>query len=197
MHASERERPDVIAKREEWFIAQTTIPASNIVFIDEAGVNIGMTPGYGRAVGHDRVVDNAPANTGTRTTVLSAMRSNGETAFITFQGSLNGEKFKEYLSDVLSPWLKPGDIVVMDNATPHKVIGVKDIIISAGATLAYLPPYSPDLNPIENMWSKIKAILRRLKARFQLDLEISIRIAFSYITAQDASGWCSHANYCV
>ena len=156
-----------------------------------------MTPLYGRAEGQDRVKDKTPLNTGTRTTMLSAMRLNGETAFTTFQGSLNGDIFKEYLANDLSPWLQPGDIVIMDNATPHKVTGVDDIISSAGAFVCYLPAYSPDLNPIENMWSKIKSILRKVKARTQLDLIVAIRIAFTYITALDAMGWGSHAHYSV
>lgn len=168
-----------------------------MVFLDESGTDIGMTPLYGRAEGHDRVKGSAPVNTGTRTTVLSAMRLNGETAYTTFQGSLNGDIFKGYLTDGLSPWLQPGDIVVMDNATPHKVNGVEDIINGVGAFVLYLPAYSPDLNPIENMWSKIKSILRRVKARTQYDLEVAIRIAFTYITAQDAMGWGAHAHYSV
>jgi len=166
-----------------------------MVFLDESGVDIGMTPLYGRAEGQSRVVDNAPVNTGTRTTMLAAMRLNGETDYTTFQGSLNGERFKDYLSSSLAPWLRPGDIVVMDNATPHKVDGIKDIITGAGAVLWYLPPYSPDLNPIENMWSKIKSTLRKIKARTQFDLEDAIGIAFMFITSEDASAWGAHANY--
>ena len=156
-----------------------------------------MTPLYGRADGHDRVIDKAPVNTGTRTTIISGMRLTGETVYTTFQGSLNGEKFKEYLTNDLSPWLQPGDIVVLDNATPHKVDGVKDIIKDAGAVISYLPPYSPDLNPIENMWSKIKSILRKAKARTQHELETAIKLSFTFITAEDASGWFSLAHYFV
>jgi len=156
-----------------------------------------MTPLYGRAEGQSRVVDKAPSNTGTRTTMLAAMRLNGETDYTTFQGSLNGDIFKDYLSSSLAPWLRPGDIVVMDNATPHKVAGIEDIITGVGASIWYLPPYSPDLNPIENMWSKIKSALRKLKARAQSDLKAAIHISFTYITPEDASAWGTHANYCV
>jgi transposase len=154
-----------------------------------------MTPIYGRAQGHDRVKDNAPVNTGKRTTIVSAIRLNGETVYTTFQGSLNGEIFKKYLTQELAPWLHPGDIVVMDNAKPHKVEGVKDIITGVSAIVSYLPPYSPDLNPIENMWSKIKSILRKAKARTQQEVETAIPFAFSFVTADDARGWFSHANY--
>jgi transposase len=120
------------------------------------------------------------------------MRLDGETVYTTFAGAVNGEKFKEYLRELLVPTLRPGDIVVMDNLRSHKVSGVAEIIESAGATVLYLPPYSPDFNPIEQMWSKIKAFLRKVKARSVDALLEAIPLAFDTVCLSDIEGWFKH-----
>ena len=129
--------------------------------------------------------------------MLSTIRVDGETVPTFFAGAVNGEKFKAYLQELLAPKLRPGDIVVMDNLRAHKVEGVKEIIETAGATVLYLPPYSPDLNPIEQMWSKIKAFLRKLKARTVQDLYNAIPKAFAAVTSDDSRGWFKCAGYSV
>jgi len=140
-------------------------------------------------VGGARVVDNAPINTPVNTTILSSIRLNGETAYTTYSGGTTGDKFVEYLKNVLIPTLNKGDVIIMDNMRSHHVKDVKDVIEKAGMVLLYLPPYSPDFNPIEKMWSKIKSILRKLKIRVSTELPAAINNAFSQITVTDCQGW--------
>jgi transposase len=123
------------------------------------------------------------------------MRITGEKVYTTFSGAVNGEKFKEYLREFLVPTLRPDDIVIMDNLRSHKVSGVAEIIESVGAAILYLPPYSPDLNPIELMWSKIKAFLRMVKARTVDALLEAIPMAFQTVSVEDIAGWVKHAGY--
>jgi transposase len=195
VHASERERPDVKAKREIWIEMMPSVSGSQLVFLDESGVNTDMTRRYGRAASKERVVDHVPLNTPKSSTIISPIRLDGTTVSNVFEGALNGERFREYLTEHLVPTLKPGDWVVMDNLASHKVAGVADIIRAAGAIPVYLPPYSPDLNPIELMWSKIKAILRKLRLRSVEELVMAIPIAFSRIQPSDCAGWFSHMGY--
>lgn len=140
-------------------------------------------------------MDSAPINTPKTTTLLSSIRLDGTTVPISFQGALNKERFLEYLKDSLVPTLHPGDFVVMDNLGSHKVDGVAELIRSAGAEPLYLPPYSPDFNPIEKMWSKLKAFFRKLKLRSVELLTAAIPTAFSTITPEDVCGWFSVAGY--
>jgi len=167
----------------------------SLVFLDESGANTDMTRLYARAEGGARAVDSAPLNTPTSTTILSSIRVDGECVYTTFSGANNGERFKDYLKNHLILSLKPGDIVVMDNSKPHKVDGVKLLIESVGATLLYLPPYSPDLNPIEQMWSKIKAFLRKVKARSVQALLDAIPRAFDTVSISDIFSWFIDAGY--
>lgn len=168
---------------------------SKLVFLDESGVNTGMTRLYGRGLKGDRVIDYTPDARFQRTSILSSIRIDGSYVPIVFSGSLNGELFKEYLKKFLVPVLKKDDIVIADNLSSHKVAGVREIIQSVGAKLLYLPPYSPDLNPIELMWSKLKAYLRKVKARSTDVLFTEINNAFNTISSQDISGWFSHTGY--
>jgi len=140
---------------------------------------------YARAKGGERAHDGVPLNTGISTTILSSVRLDGECIYSTFSGAVNGERFKEYLRELLAASLRPGDIVIMDNLRSHKVDGVVELIESAGATVLYLPPYSPDFNPIEEMWSKIKAYLRMLKARSVDALLAAIPLAFTSVTPSE------------
>ena len=133
--------------------------SDKLVFIDESGVNTDMTRHYGRAVGKERVVDNAPENTPINTTILSSIRLNGETAFTTYSGGTTGDRFVEYLEKILIPTLHEGDIVIMDNMRSHHIKKVTEVLQKAKIQSLYLPPYSPDYNPIEKMWSKLKAIM--------------------------------------
>ena len=141
---------DVVEKRKKWAESITPEQLDHLVFLDESGVNTDMTRRYGRARSSERCVDHAPLNTPQTTTVLSSIRFNGTI----------GERFVAYLKDTLLPTLHPGDIVVMDNLRSHHVKAVGELLAAKGMIPLYLPPYSPDLNPIEKMWPKVKAILR-------------------------------------
>ena len=142
-------------------------------------------------------MDKVPLNTPTNTTILSSIRLNGETAYTTYSGGTTRAKFLDYLKNVLIPTLHKGDIVVMDNMRTHHIKEVQLLLQDADVKLLYLPAYSPDLNPIENMWSKIKAILRKMKIRSLSLLPQGIAEAFSLIQQSDCIGWFSAAGvYC-
>jgi transposase len=169
--------------------------STKLVFLDECGVNTGMTRLYGRGPKNERVVDAVPDTRFHQTTILSSIRMDGTTVPCVFEGALNGELFREYVRKFLAPTLRPGDIVVMDNLSSHKVSGVVEAIEAAQAKVMFLPPYSPDLNPIEMMWSKVKAILRKLKTRTKELLIDAIAFALDCVCASDAAGWFSHDGY--
>ena len=171
--------------------------AEKLVFLDESGVNINMTRHYGRGKGKERVCEYVPFHTPKNTTMLSSIRLDGSLAYCFFQGSVNGEKFLEYIKNILVPTLQKGDIVIMDNLSCHKVKGVKEAIEKVEAKVIYLPAYSPDFNPIEMMWSKIKSLLRKWKARSIDLLDKAIKEAFELITVNDISGWFSKAGYSI
>ena len=168
-----------------------------LVFIDESGAKTNMTRLYGRAKAGQRVVDNVPSGRWCTTTMISSVRLDGSTACMVVDGTTDKDVFQAYVQYILLPTLKPGDIVILDNLSAHKNQKVRDLIESVGAEVWFLPSYSPDLNPIEKMWSKIKAILRTLKARTEKALINAIAEALESVTASDAKGWfesCGYAN---
>lgn len=195
VHASEQERADVQIKRKLWPQTLARIKPENLVFLDESGINTDMTCRYGRSKGKARVVDRVPLNTPRSTTLLSSIRLDGSTVPLAFEGALKKDRFLQYLRDHLIPRLRKGDYVVMDNLSSHKVEGVSELIRQAGAHLLYLPPYSPDLNPIEKMWSKIKAYFRRRKLRSRELLLEAILSAFASVTPSDCRGWFTSCGY--
>lgn len=194
-YAAEQHRPDVAERRKEWQDEQGAFQSGHLVFLDESGVNTGMTRLYGRATHAKRVAEAVPDTRFHRTTILSSVRLDGTTVPLVFEGALNGDIFRAYVEQLLAPSLKPGDIVIMDNLSSHKVSGVLEAIESVGASVLFLPPYSPDLNPIELMWSKIKAILRKLKVRSKELLDDAIAFAFDCVSASDIAGWFNHDGY--
>ena len=199
VHASEQKREDVAQARKEWKEKQehhVELPVDKLVFLDESGLNIDMVRRYGRAKNKNRVNDYAPVNTPKKTTLVSSVRLDGTQAYEFFQGSLNGKNFLSYVKNTLIPTLKKGDIVVMDNLSCHKVKGVKEAIEEAGASVLYLPPYSPDFNPIEMMWSKMKTLLRNWKTDTPELLHSVIPDAFSSVSVSDISGWFTASGYC-
>jgi len=154
-----------------------------------------MTRLYGWGERHSRVVDYVPDVRFERTSIISTMRLSGVNAPLTFRGTLNGEVFEYYVSEVLAPTLQQGDVVVLDNLSSHKVGGVLDPIYERGASVLFLPQYSPDLNPVELMWSKVKAVLRKLKARTHEELQNALRQALSAVTRFDIKNWFTHNGY--
>jgi transposase len=166
-----------------------------VKFIDESGVNIAMTRLWGRAPRGQRVVGSVPQNWGRNITMLAALSASGVAATMTIEGATDTEVFCAYVEHILAPTLSAGDIVVMDNLSAHKSDEVRRMIEHRGAELLYLPPYSPDLNPIERCWSKIKAALRAAKARTTERLNEAIKQAFETVTDADARAWFNHCGY--
>ena len=166
-----------------------------LVFIDESGAKTNMTRFYGRAKQGHRAVDDTPTGHWCTTTMISSVRLDGTTACMVVDGATTQDIFKAYVEQILLPTLHAGDIVVLDNLSAHKSRAVRDLIESAGAELWFLPPYSPDLNPIEKMWSKVKSILRTLKARTEEALIDAIAEALRAITAHDAKNWFESCGY--
>lgn len=167
------------------------------MLLDESGVTTEMTRRYGRAPRGQRVAEGTPAGHWHTLSLLGAMTAQGLVATMTVESPTDGEVFLAYVEQVLCPRLRPGQVVVMDNLAAHKVAGVRAWIEAAGAELLYLPPYSPDCNPIEQAWSKIKQLLRSAKARTLAVLETAITAAIADITADNASAWFAHCGYAI
>jgi transposase len=166
-----------------------------LIFIDESGVNLAMTRRYGRAPRGERVMDAAPENYGDNVTIIGALSHRGLGAVMTIGGAADGAVLRAYVDQVLVPTLWPGDVVVMDNLNTHKMVGIREAIEAAGAELVYLPPYSPDLSPIERCWSKLKTLLRTAKARERETLDEAVAAAIDQVRAGDAAGWFKHCGY--
>jgi transposase len=148
-----------------------------------------MTRLYGRALKSERINDYTPDVRFERTSIISSIRLDGTQSPFMFKGTLNGEVFAVYVKKILAPSLRQGDIVILDNLSYHKVKGVFDPIYEKGATVLFLPPYSPDFNPIELSWSKMKSILRKIKANTYNKLVKGMKIALNSFTISDISNW--------
>ena len=164
-HASEQDRPDVKAKREAWFESQLDLDPEKLIFIDETWTTTNMARKCGRALKGERLRAGVPHGHWKTTTFVAGLRMTGMVAPMVLDGPINGIWFQAYVEQVLVPALSPGDIVIMDNLGSHKGAKVRAAIEAAGAKLLYLPPYSPDFNPIENAFSKLKALLRKAAER--------------------------------
>ena len=183
------------AARRAWRRSQGGLDPSALVFIDESGAKTNMTRLRGRAPRGRRLNAGAPCGRWETTTMISSVRLDGSTACMTVGGATNGEVFRAYVEEILLPTLREGDIVVMDNLSAHKNAATLALIESAGARAVFLPPYSPDLNPIEMMWSKVKSILRKLEPRDNDSLFEAVGRALAAVTASDAVGWFAHCGY--
>ena len=182
-------------RREAWHDELRDVDPDRLVFLDESGAQTSMTRTRGRAPKGERVVAKVPAGHWTVVTMISAIRTSGPFAAASIIGATDSDVFRTYVREVLTPHLRPGDVVVMDNLTPHKAPGVREAIESVGAELRYLPPYSPDFNPIENMWSKVKGQLRSLAARGVDALHEAIGAALSTVTPRDCIGFFRNCGY--
>ena len=165
LHATERDSPRIKQARQEFSHTIFKIDPKRLKFIDESGVNLSMTRMYGRAPKGERVAGSVPGDHGPNVTMVGSMGLEGISAAMSFEGPMNGAVFEVFVEQVLGPTLVEGDVVLMDNLPAHKVVGIEQAIESRGATLVYLPPYSPDFSPIEQCWSKVKTWLRKDKAR--------------------------------
>jgi len=170
-------------------------PLDKLIFLDESGVTTSMTRLYARCLGGRRIHEATPGSHWKIMTILGAMSTRGMIATMTIEEATDAEIFLAYLEHVLCPQLRPGDVVVMDNLSSHKVDGVRASIEAAGAELLYLPPYSPDLNPIEKAWSKLKQLLRSAKARTSEVLDQAITELLPQITPDNAQAWFRFARY--
>ena len=195
MHASERDTPRVQAERTLYRDLSATLDLRRVKFIDESGINLAMTRLYGRAPRGERALGSAPQNYGQNVTILGALSCTGLEAVMTIEGAADSDVFRAYLCEVLCPTLRVGDIVIADNLSAHKAAGVQEAIAATGARLLYLPPYSPDLNPIERCWAKIKTCLRAAKARTREALDAAVVHALATVTESDARAWFAHSGY--
>jgi transposase len=182
-------------ERAAWRENASKFSTDDLVFIDECGSNIALTPLYARAPKGERARGNVPRNRGKNTTLIAALSLEGMGAAMILEGSANTTAFEVYIEQVLAPTLQTGQIVIMDNLQAHKSARVRATIEAKGCQLLFLPSYSPDLSPIEEAFSKLKTALRRAGARTREALEEAIAQALRTITAQDAHGWFQHCGY--
>jgi transposase len=195
MHASERDTPRVQAERALYRDLSATLDLHRVKCIDESGINLAMARLYGRAPRGERVLGSAPQSYGPNVTIVGALSCAGLEAVMMVEGATDADVSRAYVRQVLCPTLCEGDIVIADNLSAHKAAGVVEAIAATGARLLYLPPYSPDLNPIEQCWSKIKTFLRAAKARTREALEVAVRRALATVTESDARAWFAHSGY--
>lgn len=195
--ASERDRPDVVERRRNFTIARRFVDPEAFVFLDESGAQSNLTRLYGRAMGGERCVDRTPHGHWKTTTLVSALRLDGVIADATvlIDGAMNTATFIAYTEQYLAPSLRPGDVVVMDNLSSHKSEDVRALIESADATLWLLPPYSPDLNPIEKLWSKVKSWLRRVEARTFEAIGVALVEVLRTVSADECANYLRSGGY--
>lgn len=179
-------------------VTQVMAPAlERLHFLDEFGTHLGLTRLYGRAAPGQRVVEATPGYSGPHYTTVAALTLQGVQAPFLLEGSMNGPTFETYIEQLLAPTLKVGDIVILDNLASHKHEVIRTLIEARGATVEFLPPYSPDLNPIEKCWAKVKTALRKLQARTYEALLDALAAALRAVTPQDAAAWFKHCGYAV
>ena len=174
---------------------QPALDITRLHFIDESGFTTNMVRRYGRCPIGQRLLAKAPHGHWRTTTFLAALRHDGITALMTLDGPMDGETFKAWTEQFLAPVLKPGDLVIMDNLPAHKVTGIREAIEAKDAHLLYLPPYSPDLNPIEQVFAKFKALLRKAAARTVDRLWDEIGSALRAFTPQECTAYLKHCAY--
>ena len=195
VHAAERDTERVVALRRLFIEAIQEEDVTRFVFVDETSTNLTYCRRYGRAPAGRRLDQAVPLHGGPNVTLIAALTPDGLGALLSVDGAVNGDVFAAYLDQVLGPTLRPGDVVVLDNLAVHKVEGLDEIAKKYGVRLRYLPPYSPDFNPIECAFSKLKTWLRTAKVRTRDLLEDAILAAAAWITEQNAKNWFDHCGY--
>jgi transposase len=194
-HAAERDRPDVAEARRRWPRRVAGVDPADLVFLDETGANTAMQRTHGYGPRGERVVASAPLREWQAVTFVGALTAEGLVAPWALEGAMNGEWFLAYVEQVLVPSLRPGMVVVMDNLPCHKVAGVEAAIRAAGCRLEYLPPYSPDLNPIEQAYSKLKRALRDWAARTVEGVYEGLRQIITRLSADECRNYFRHCGY--
>ncbi|WP_245461401.1 IS630 family transposase [Mesorhizobium sp. M6A.T.Ce.TU.002.03.1.1] len=194
-HALEQDRPDILKRRRDWFDGQLDLDPAKLVFIDETGLSTKMARLRGRAPRGERCRAGVPHGHWKTTTFTGALRLTGMTAPFVYDGAMNGNVFLAYVEQVLVPTLSEGDVVIMDNLPAHKAAGIRDAIEVAGASLLYLPPYSPDFNPIENAFAKLKALLRAKAERTIKALWNTVGAVVDLFTPAECANYFKAAGY--
>lgn len=194
-HAAEQQRSDVQKRRRWWGILTKRWRPDQLVFLDETGANTKMASRYGWGKKSSRVIDYVPHGHWNTTTFVAAIRTTGLTAPTVLDGPMNGEFFLAYVEQQLVPTLRPGELVVMDNLSSHKQVGVREAIESVGAALLFLPPYSPDLNPIELAFSKFKTLLRKHAERNVDALWKRIGETLDHFSESECRNYFKHCGY--
>jgi transposase len=187
-HADERDRPDVQQKRQAFAEELAGVDPHRLVFIDESGANTAMTRTYGRAPVGERVYASAPGHWDTMT-LTCGLRLSGVTAALVFEGATNTVNFENYVEEILVPELRPGDVVIWDNPKPHLSEEAVEAVEAVGAHVVRLPPWSPDLTPIEEMFSKVKGALRSAGPRTKEAIVAALVQALHDVTPEDIAGW--------
>ena len=172
-----------------------TCAVERLKFIEEAAVPTAMTRRYGRAAPGERGAESIPRNSGCSTSVISCLGWNGVAATMTVDGAVDTLVFNTYVEQVLRPSLPPGDILVLDNLSAHKASCLEEVSAACGVRVIWLPPYSPDYSPIEQLWSKVKETLRALKARTREALEVALTAALQLVRTTNIHGWFRHCGY--
>ena len=197
IRASEQDTEAVQNKRRDWRERAQALPAEELIFVDESGVTTEMTRLRGRVLGGQRVIDSVPAGKRRTLSILGAVSLAGWVATMTVEAPTDGDVFLAFTQQVLCPKLKSGQTVVMDNLAAHKVAGVREAIEATGARLLYLPPYSPDFNPIEPCWAQLKQHLRTAKSRSVAILQQAISTALPTLTPAHAFACFRHCGYSI
>ena len=195
IHAAEQDRPDVAERRCEWKADQPELDTRRLIFIDEIWAKTNMTRLRGRAPRGERLIDKTPHGHWKTSTLIAALGIEGVRCSVVVDGAVNADIFEAFVEQVLAPELKPGDVVVMDNLSSHKRARTRELIEAAGAELLFLPPYSPDLNPIEMIFSKVKQMLRTLACRTRQALWSAMQSVLDRVTHSDAINCFRHCGY--
>jgi transposase len=195
MRAAEQDRPDVAEHRRHWRVWQRYMDPERFVFLDETGAATNMIRRYGWGPRGERLVDAAPHGHWRTSTFVAGLRSTGLVAPLVLDGPMTGEAFLAYVGQFLVPVLAKGDVVVLDNLSAHKVAGVREAIQAIGASILYLPPYSPDLNPIEQVFAKLKALLRKAATRTREALWTTIGHLLGSFSPTECRNYLANSGY--
>jgi transposase len=195
LHAAEQDRPDVARRREEWRGSQPGLDSGRLIFIDETWGKTNMTRLRGRAPRGERLVAKVPHGHWKTTSLIAALGLHGVRCSTVVDGAVNRDIFEAFVEQVLAPALHPGDVVVLDNLSSHKSARARELIESRGAGLIFLPPYSPDLNPIEMVFAKLKQLMRSLACRTREALWNAMQSLIDQVTPSDAANCFRHCGY--
>jgi transposase len=195
LHATERDRPEVLQEREAFRRWRESIPRHRLVFADEFGFNCAMTPAFGRSPRGQRAYSAVPFNPGRNLTLTVSLRITGPIAPFVVYGGTDGDVFTTYVETQLIPLLRSRDVLVVDDLGAHRSVAARAVLRARGVLLKRLPPYSPDFNPVEACGSKVKEFVRRAEPRSEQEIIEAISQALTTVTGSDARRWFEHYGY--